>query len=99
MSLQEVTERVRSGAGSKPGFGNTVKFAFPEGVIYVDGTGATNTVSNDDKSADCTIKMSLDDFKALAAGELDGTVAFMTGKLKIDGDMGVAMKLGSLLRS
>ncbi|MDF3075129.1 MAG: sterol-binding protein, partial [Alphaproteobacteria bacterium] len=48
--------------------------------------------------AQCTIKMSLDDFKAMASGQLDGMTAFMTGKLKIEGDMGVAMKLQGLLR-
>jgi putative sterol carrier protein len=31
-------------------------------------------------------------------GELDGTAAFMTGKLKIEGDMGIAMKLQSVLK-
>jgi putative sterol carrier protein len=31
-------------------------------------------------------------------GKLDGMTAFMTGKLKIEGDMGVAMKLQSILR-
>ena len=34
----------------------------------------------------------------MAAGQLDGMTAFMTGKLKIEGDMGVAMKLQGLLR-
>lgn len=31
------------------------------------------------------------------AGDLDPTAAFMTGKLTVDGDMGMAMKLGSVL--
>jgi putative sterol carrier protein len=35
----------------------------------------------------------------MAQGDLDPTVAFMSGKLKVEGDMGVAMKLGSVLRS
>jgi putative sterol carrier protein len=34
---------------------------------------------------------------AMASGELDGTAAFMSGKLKIQGDMGIAMKLGPIL--
>jgi putative sterol carrier protein len=98
MSLQEVTEGMRTRTAGKPPFGNSVKFSFPEGTILVDGTGAGNVVSNDDKPAQCTIKMSLDDFKAMAAGQLDGMTAFMTGKLKIEGDMGVAMKLQGLMR-
>jgi putative sterol carrier protein len=98
MSLQEVTDGLRQRTATKPPFGNSVKFAFPEGNILVDGTGAGNVVSNDDTPAQCTIKMSMDDFKAMAAGQLDGMTAFMTGKLKIEGDMGVAMKLQGLLR-
>jgi len=99
MSLEDVTKGMSERAGAKPAFGNSVKFQFPEGVIHVDGTGAgNNIVTNADSPAQCTIKMSLDDFKAMASGQLDGMTAFMTGKLKIEGDMGVAMKLQGLLR-
>ena len=43
------------------------------------------------------IRMSMADFLALAAGDLNPQMAFMLGKLKIEGDMGLAMKLGGLL--
>ena len=42
--------------------------------------------------------MSLGDLVDLVGGKLDGMSAFMTGKLKIEGDMGVAMKLQTILR-
>jgi putative sterol carrier protein len=45
-----------------------------------------------------TISMKDTDFVDLATGKLDGTAAFMTGKLKIKGDMGLAMKLQGILR-
>jgi putative sterol carrier protein len=45
-----------------------------------------------------TISMDSDDFVALTEGRLDGTMAFMSGKLKVKGDMGLAMKLQTLLR-
>jgi putative sterol carrier protein len=45
-----------------------------------------------------TISMAADDFVALTEGRLDGTMAFMSGKLKVKGDMGLAMKLQTLLR-
>ena len=68
MSLEDVTKGMSENAGAKPAFGNSVKFVFAEGVIHVDGTGGgTNVVTNDDKDAQCTIKMSLDDFKAMAS--------------------------------
>ena len=45
-----------------------------------------------------TITMKSEDFVDLATGKLDGTMAFMSGKIKIKGDMGLAMKLQSVLR-
>lgn len=44
------------------------------------------------------IQMSSDDFVALADGRLNPTAAFMAGKLKVKGDMGLAMRLQSLLQ-
>ena len=55
-------------------------------------------MDNDNGAADCTVKVSKDDFVAMSTGQLDSMSAFMTGKLKIEGDMGVAMKLQSILR-
>jgi putative sterol carrier protein len=98
MTLQELTTKMKEGASKKTAFGNTVKFSTDQGVIYIDGNQTPPSVSNDDKAADCTIKMDFNDFTNLIGGSLDGMTAFMTGKLKIEGDMGVAMKLQSILR-
>jgi putative sterol carrier protein len=98
MTLQELTAKMSEGASKKTAFGNTVKFSTDEGNIYIDGMQSPPSVSNDDKGADCTIKMSLSDLVDLVGGKLDGMSAFMTGKLKIEGDMGVAMKLQTILR-
>ena len=64
-----------------------------DGFVFIDG----GTVSNEDKPADCTIIVSKDDFEKMGDGTLDPTMAFMQGKLKINGDMSVAMKLQPLL--
>ena len=98
MTLQEITAKMKEGAAKKSPFGNTVKFSTDQGVVYIDGNASPPDVSNDDKAADCTIKMDFSDFADLIGGKLDGMSAFMTGKLKIEGDMGVAMKLQSILR-
>jgi hypothetical protein len=75
-----------------------LKFDFEgQGNIYIDGKSTPNTVTTDNKPADCTITVSLDNFKKMVARELDGTTAFMQGKLKVAGDMSVAMKLGPVL--
>lgn len=76
------------------GFDRSVKFDLKgAGVIVVDGT----SVSTSDGEADCTITMSLDDFMDLVSGDLNPTAAFMQGKLKIAGDMSVAMSLSQIL--
>ncbi len=46
--------------------------------------------------ADCTISASQETFEKLVAGEQNPTTAYMTGKLKIKGDIGAAMKLQKL---
>ena len=97
MTLQELTAKMKEGAAKKSAFGNTVKFATDQGVVYIDGNQNPPAVTNDDKDADCTIKMDFADFTDMIGGKLDGMTAFMTGKLKIEGDMGIAMQLGSIL--
>ena len=54
-------------------------------------------MSTTDAPADCTITISMDDFKDLIAGELNPTAAFMTGKIKVDGDLNSVMKFQSLV--
>ena len=98
MSLADVTSKLQERIGGASGLDATVKFDYgDDGHLYIDGTTQPYQVSNEDKDADCTIKMSLDDFKEMAAGELDPTTAFMMGKIKVSGDMTVAMKLSSVI--
>jgi putative sterol carrier protein len=54
------------------------------------------TVDEGSADADCTISASQENFEQLVARELNPTTAYMTGKLKIKGDMGAAMKLQKL---
>ena len=50
-----------------------------------------------DENANVTVRMSEEDFIDLVEGRLQGPAAFMTGKLKIEGDLSLAMKLGQVL--
>lgn len=96
MDLATLTAKANEAVSGGGAFGKKVKFDFgDEGKLLIDGPGGT--ASNEDGPADATIKVSWDDFKKLQAGELDGTMAFMQGKLKVDGDMSVAMQLQSLM--
>ena len=74
--------------------GGTVKFEIEgEGCIMVDDSG----VRAGDEEADVTLTADTDTFQGMMNGDTNPTSAFMTGKLKIDGDMGMAMKLASTL--
>jgi putative sterol carrier protein len=66
------------------------------GVWKVDVTDAGVEVTEGGGDADVTIHASEETFRAIAEGKQNPTTAFMTGKLKIDGDMSAAMKLQKL---
>ncbi|UAL09059.1 SCP2 sterol-binding domain-containing protein [Caulobacter segnis] len=88
-TIQEVTDRIKAAVGDDSGLGKSLKFDLKDaGVIHIDG----GSVTNEDKPADLTMTLSLDDLLAIGAGSLDPTMAVMTGKLKLS-DMGAAMAL------
>jgi putative sterol carrier protein len=70
-------------------------------VFDIEGAGAwtvaiadgTITVTEGVGEGDCTFSTSEENFEKIVAGEQNPTTAYMTGKLKIKGDMGAAMKL------
>lgn len=75
-------------------FDGSVKFELTGvGAVRIDEDG----VSIDDSEADCTLAADPDVFQAIIDGDTNPTAAFMTGKLKIDGSMGIAMKLAGIL--
>jgi putative sterol carrier protein len=93
-TLQDITDIMAKAVGEDSGLGKSLKFDFKgDGFILIDG----GSVTNDDKPADCTIVISKDDFEQMADGKLDPTMAFMQGKIKINGDMSVAMKLQPIM--
>jgi putative sterol carrier protein len=94
MTYDEILNRFSSASVTVPG--KKVKFDFGDsGKIFLDGQA--NKVSSEDAAADTTIKVKLEDFVAMAEGQLDPTAAFMQGKLRVEGDMGVAMQLQSVM--
>ncbi len=91
--LEQIVERMQKELAKKS-FDGSLKFdCGDEGVIVLsDGTAST-----EDQDTDCTIRMTLDNLVKLLTGKLNPMTGVMTGKLKVSGDMGVAMKLGKLL--
>ena len=98
--VNQIISQMGSTIGGDSGLGGTLKFDFGEpGSVYIDGKSSPNTVTDGaGKTADCTISVSLETFEKMVKGELDGTSAFMQGKLRVAGDMGLAMKLGPILQ-
>ncbi|MFN6976905.1 MAG: SCP2 sterol-binding domain-containing protein [Gemmobacter sp.] len=78
----------------RDGFDGVAKFVITgEGAIMLDANG----VRAGDEDADVTLTASAETFEAILDGDMNPTMAFMTGKLSVDGNMGLAMKLGSVL--
>jgi putative sterol carrier protein len=98
MDLQACTEALRSKVASSGSLNATLKFdCGADGVAYIDGKSVPGTVSNENKDADCTVAITLENLAALLTGELEPATGFMMGKFKVSGDMSVAMKLQRLV--
>ncbi|MGI9359119.1 MAG: SCP2 sterol-binding domain-containing protein, partial [Paracoccaceae bacterium] len=54
-----------------------------------------NSVYASDEDTDVTFVASVEVFQEIFNGDVDPTAAFMTGKLQVDGDMGIAMRLAN----
>ena len=67
------------------------------GVWSVDLTRAPARVSEGDRLAECTITVPSSVFVEIVGGRLSGQKAFSTGKLKVAGNLALALKLGTLL--
>jgi putative sterol carrier protein len=98
--VQTIITEMGKRLGGNSGLGGSLRFDFGEaGSVYIDGKSQPNAVADGaGKAADCTITVSLETFEKLVKGELDGTSAFMQGKLRVAGDMALAMKLGPVLQ-
>jgi putative sterol carrier protein len=98
MAIDGLMENLRSRAALAPKLGYRVKFDLGEvGVILFDGTQDTLRVAAGDGEADSTLTLSAEALQQLIDGALDPTFAYMTGKMKISGSMGVALKLAAML--
>lgn len=97
MSFDIILEEIRKQAENVSPLGARLKFVLDEDILMIDGSGDSNLVSTEDGDADTTIITSKDTLIKLKSGDLNPMMAVMGGKVKIKGDMGLAMKLQSLL--
>jgi putative sterol carrier protein len=77
--------------------GKTLKLDFgDDGIVLVDG--ANHLVGEEDGPADTTIRIGWADWLSLSGGQLDPMRAYMSGRLRVEGDLSAAAELGSLFK-
>ncbi len=95
MTKQELVQKMQENSAFVPGKRVKIDFGTDQGIVMLDG--AAQQVTEEDGTADTTIRVGWDDWQQLASGQLDGMTAFMMGKLKVEGDMSNAMQLQGVL--
>ena len=94
MNVPQLTERVRTAVGAESGLDATIKFNFgDEGVIYIDGKSTPNSVTNEDRESQIVISFTPETLTRILDKQLNPKVALMTGKMKLRGDLRIAMRL------
>lgn len=91
--MEQIAEKITANLVEKS-FDGSLKFDCEEAGVIVLADGAAVTR---DRDTDCTIKISQSNLEKLLTGKLNPMTGVMMGKLKVSGDMSVAMKLGKLL--
>ncbi len=87
--LHQLTDSMRAAVSANSALSKTLKFDLKgEGFIYIDG----DLVTNEDKPADLTLTLTIDDLKAMSHGQLAPMTAIMSRRLKVS-DMGIAADL------
>lgn len=99
MDLESITENLKNKVASAPDIQAKVKFDFgDDGIIFIDSNQNPPEISHEtDDESDVTLICSLETFQNILAGTQDPNIAFMMGKLKVKGSMGLAMKLNGIL--
>lgn len=96
MNLADVTKIFKDNAEKATGMDKAMKFVLDQGMIHIDFSGDSPSVTNEDKEADCVITTSVETLDGIRTGKVNPMMAVMTGKVKIKGDMSLAMKLQQL---
>jgi putative sterol carrier protein len=92
--IDEAAARLAAKVQDASALPGVVKFVLPgEGSILMDTTG----VHAGEGAADVTLTAETEVFQAILEGRLSAMSAYMSGKLKIEGQMALAMKLGTVL--
>ncbi len=100
MTIDAIIPKIEKKMIYASGFNHTVLFDLgDDGFIHVDGTQSPPELSREEKDAEVTLATSADTLNNILDGTQDPSVAFLMRKLKIRGDMKLAMKLNAFLES
>ena len=95
MSLDEISQKLQTRLA---GFNHTLKLDFDsDGILFIDAVQNPPVITSEDAEAEVTLTTSIETFAKILAGTQDPNIAFMMGKLKVKGSMGLALKLNSML--
>lgn len=95
--VAEITEFLRASMEGET-LGARLKFDYgPLGVVVIDGSRSPNAIHNLDEPADCTVKLDPYLHLRMLHMEVDQTTAFRQGKMRISGDVSVAVRLGPIV--
>jgi len=98
LTVEDFTTGIRQRVADASGLDATFKFVYKEGgIIHIDGKSVPHVVTNEDLPADVTLKMSIETMNKLHRREINPTVAVMSGAIKLEGNMFLAMKLDKVL--
>ncbi len=98
MTVEKIAQALESNLATFAGLGAKVAFDLgDDGALAIDATGSPPVISDQPDDADCTIRISTENLAKLIDGELNPMMAYTLGKLKIEGSMGIAMKVAALL--
>jgi putative sterol carrier protein len=92
-SIDEVVSNLSQKLSAVKPFGKKIKFVLDGNNVFLDGTATPPTVTIADDPADATITASLEVFDKLMNKQMNPQMAFMSGKVKLQGDMMAAMSL------
>lgn len=100
MSLDNIQSQIQQKLAMAAGLNAKVLFDFgDDGKLYVDSTQSPVVIEQTEapEEPDLTLICSKDTFEGILSGSQDPNIAFMMGKLKVKGSMGLAMKLNGIL--